>query len=396
MASLALRGGEPVLAPGTYKRAVWPPVDEETAELVKELYLSGKWSFNSETEQKFEQEFAAYHGAKYGVFMANGTVTLECALLTLGIGPGDEVIVPGLTWLATAMAVIYTGATPVFADVEKETCCLDPESFEKAITPRTKAVIPVHLYGSMADLEKITAIADRNNIAVIEDCAHMQGGFWNGRGAGTWGKVGSFSFQQSKTLSSGEGGICLTNDAHTADLLYRAKHIGYSRMDGQGGAKTPPPPEMICHNYRGLAVSALILSAQLKKLPERLARYKAFADGLIRIAAEIPGVSIQSPGRLATIQGYYGVQVMFDPEIWGIKELSSVFCYEGFPLFANYGPVYKHMLFNTKKYRDTGCPNAEYLGVCSFTLQHHYMDSVEMLPVIEKILHKVYEHRSEI
>ncbi|MBR7103880.1 MAG: DegT/DnrJ/EryC1/StrS family aminotransferase [Lentisphaeria bacterium] len=396
MSVLAIHGGTPVIAPGTYQRAAWPPTDEETAELVKELYLSGKWSFNSEMEQAFEAEFAASCDAKYGVFMANGTVTLECALLSLGIKPGDEVIVPGLTWMATAMAVIYVGATPVFADVDKDTCCLSAESFQKAISAKTRAVIPVHLYGSMADLEEILAIARQHDIAVIEDCAHMQGGKWNGRGAGSWGDVGSFSFQQSKTLSSGEGGICVTNDATTADLLYRAKHIGYSRMDSQGGAKTPPPPEMICHNYRGLAISALILSRQLKKLPERLQKYRQFADSLCQIVKQFPGVRIQAPGRLATTQGYYGVQVIFDPEIWGTKDIGPVFAYEGFPIFNNYGPVYKHMLFNTEKYRNCGCPNAEFLGLNAKTLLHTYMDSPDMLPVIADIFQKVYENRSQI
>ena len=150
---LAVSGGTPLFNVDDYQIEPWPPVRESTADKIRELYLSRAWSFNSPTEQAFENEYAAYHGAKYGVLMSNGTVTLECALGALGVGPGDEVIVPDLTWIATAMSVRYVGATCVFADIEKTTACLDPDSFERLITPRTKAVSPVNLYGGMGDLE---------------------------------------------------------------------------------------------------------------------------------------------------------------------------------------------------------------------------------------------------
>ena len=168
--------------------------------------------------------------------MANGTTTLECSLAVLGVGTGDEVIVPALTWMATALSAFYVGANPVIVDIDPKTLCMDPAAMEAAITPKTKAIIPVHVYGSTADLEKILAIADKHGIPVVEDCAHMQGGFWNGRGVGSWGKVGSFSFQQSKTMASGEGGICITSDPELAEKIYLLKHIGYSRGVKQGQA----------------------------------------------------------------------------------------------------------------------------------------------------------------
>lgn len=201
---LAINGGEKIFTQNPEIPA-WPVTSDKVAEKLKEVYLSGKWSFNGPEEQKFAKDFARYNNAEYGVVMANGTVTLESTLHALNIGPGDEVIVPALTWIATAMAVHYVGATPVFVDIEADTWCLDPAKLEEAITPATKAVIPVHLYGSMADMEKIMDIADKNNLYVIEDCAHAQGGVWNGKGLGSIGIVGSFSFQESKTLSSGEG-----------------------------------------------------------------------------------------------------------------------------------------------------------------------------------------------
>jgi L-glutamine:2-deoxy-scyllo-inosose/3-amino-2,3-dideoxy-scyllo-inosose aminotransferase len=229
---LALLGGKPV-AP-RLSPMPWPPADPATAKALARAYLSRQWSFNGPAEQRFAADFAAYCGAKHGIFMANGTVTLEAALTAHHIGKGDEVIVPALTWIATAMAAHYVGAKVVLVDIEPTTLCLDPKQVEEAITPRTRAIIPVHLYGSMADLEALCRIARRHRLVVIEDCAHAHGGMWNGRGVGSWGHVGSFSFQQSKTMASGEGGICLTNDDKIADRLYRFKHIGYAAHTPQG------------------------------------------------------------------------------------------------------------------------------------------------------------------
>ena len=229
MSKLAIDGGSKVFPEG-FGFDPWPPVNEATAERLKEVYLRHKWSFYGAEEKKFAADFAKYHDAEYGTFMVNGTVTLESALLALGIGPGDEVIVPSWTWLATGMAPIYLGATPVFVDGERDTLCMDPAAFEAAITPRTKAVIPVHLFGSMADLDKIIAIARKHGIKVLEDCAHAHGGEWNGRGVGSWGDAGSWSFQQSKTVTSGEGGAVTTNDEQLWDLVGRLSHIGYQKQ----------------------------------------------------------------------------------------------------------------------------------------------------------------------
>jgi len=379
MSNLALLGGTPV-SEKIYPPA-WPKVSESTADKIREVYLSGAWSFNSQAEQDFEGAYAEYHGAKHGIFMVNGTVTLECALLAGGIGAGDEVIVPALTWIATAMAVRYVGATPVFVDIEPTTLCLDPEKTEAAITSKTKAIIPVHLYGSMADMDKFGAIADKHNLFLIEDCAHMQGGKWNGRGVGSWGDVGSFSFQQSKTLSSGEGGICLTNDADLAMLIYRAKHIGYARDSAQGAAVDGPPVGLSCHNYRGTAFEATILKDQLTDLSDLIDRYNRTADIINEKIANIPEVRIQTKGRLASPQGYYSLAFIFDGE--EIKDISlariiEACLAEGLQLNATYGPVYKHLLFNIAEdeYRIDGgsCPVSEITGAeRTAMLAHQYL-----------------------
>jgi L-glutamine:2-deoxy-scyllo-inosose/3-amino-2,3-dideoxy-scyllo-inosose aminotransferase len=141
------------------------PVDESTAQKLQELYYSRRWTAFDEAEPAFAQAFAAHQGAQHGIFTINGTVTLHCALAALGVGPGDEVIVPPLTWYATAIAVRHVGACPVFVDIEPDTLCIDPQKIEAAITERTKAIIPVHAYGSMADMDRIMAIANADSTA---------------------------------------------------------------------------------------------------------------------------------------------------------------------------------------------------------------------------------------
>ena len=404
MGKLAINGGTPLFGNNEYQVMSWPPVSESTADKLREIYLSGAWSFNSPTEQEFEKEFAAFHDAEFGILMSNGTVTLECALEALGVGPGDEVIVPDLTWIATAMSVRYVGATCVFADIEKDSCCLSPEAFERAITPRTKAVIPVHLYSGMADLEKILAIAEKHGIAVIEDCAHMHGGKWNGKGCGSWGAIGSFSFQQSKAMSAGEAGICITNDQKLAERLYRAKHIGYSRYDKQGQAGTPPPQGLLCHNYRGLALQAQILRDQLADFPALNQKHNAFNALLEKELSSIPGVRLQSKGRLATRQGYYAQGVIFDGD--GFEKINSekiraALSAEGIKVInTTYGSVRNHLLFNMspEDYRiaPEGCPNAEELVQRMMVILHYGMTDQENAVRFAAAVRKLAENKTEL
>ena len=404
MAKLAINGGTPLFGNNEYQVMPWPPVSEKTADKLREIYLSRAWSFNSPVEQEFEKEFAAFHDAEFGILMSNGTVTLECALEALGVGPGDEVIVPDLTWIATAMSVRYVGATCVFADIDKDTCCLSPEAFEKAITPRTKAVIPVHIYAGMADLEKIIEIADKHGIAVIEDCAHMHGGKWNGKGCGSHGAIGSFSFQQSKAMSAGEAGICITNDQKLAERLYRAKHIGYSRYDKQGQAGTPPPQDLICHNYRGLALQAQILRDQLVDFPALNQKHNEFHDLLAEELAAIPGVRLQSQGRLATRQGYYSQGVIMDGD--GFEKIDSekiraALAAEGIKAInTTYGPVRKHLLFNLKPedYRldPAGYTNSDAIVPHMMVIMHYGMTDMENAARFAAALKKIADNKSEL
>jgi len=392
-------GGEPARKDDIFSKVRWPLVKESVGEKLKRLYMSQQWSFfNAPIVEEFSQNFADYHDAKYGIFMANGTVTLQCALGACGIGPGDEVIVPSLTWVATATAVHYVGATPVFVDIDKDTLCLDPDKVVPAITKNTKAIIPVHLYGSMADLDKLLDIANRYGLRLIEDCAHMHGGKWNGKGVGSFGDVGSFSFQQSKTMGSGEGGICITSDPKLADRIYRMSHIGYGHGQKPGHAKDSPPQGFICHNFRSTGFEALILNEQLKDLNELITRYNASATRLGNRLKKTTKIRFQEHGRKASPQGFYGWAMIFDdPEYADIpvEILQKALNAEGLPLERTWGPLYEHQLFNleTKDYRIDGlaCEVMEQTHARALWLFHALLgwdDSCidSIAEIIEKVL----------
>ncbi|MFD2077445.1 DegT/DnrJ/EryC1/StrS family aminotransferase [Actinopolymorpha cephalotaxi] len=189
----ALLGGSPVRTNGF---PAWPPANDAAVRAVTEVAKAGVWSsVDGPVKTEFERAFADHHGARHGLAVCNGTIALEIALKALGIGSGDEVIVPGYTFLATATAVLGVNALPVFADVDPEYVCLDPDAVEAAITPRTKAIIPVHLAGHPADLDRLTDLAVKHGLALIEDAAHAHGARWRGRGVGSFGTFGCWSFQ---------------------------------------------------------------------------------------------------------------------------------------------------------------------------------------------------------
>ena len=355
MSKLAIEGGIPVFKAKPV-RPPWPPANPDVIGRIAEMFLSHKWSFYGIYENEFAERYAKFTGAKYASMMANGTVTLECALRAFGVGPGDEVIVPAQTWIATAMAVIYLGATPVIVDIEPDTLCMDPKAFEAAITKKTKAVIPVHLFGSMADLDKIIKIAKKHGIKVLEDCAHAHGGMWKGRGVGSWGDAGSWSFQQSKIMTSGEGGAVTTNDEHIWDLVGRLSHIGYQRGAKQGQKSTPPPEGLICHNYRVTEFQAIILLDQLTRLAKDTKLREKSADYLREKLEAIPGVKVQAKGRCATQQGYYIYSLCVDDSMLkpgiDIKQVAAAIKAEGAigvsPTWSGQ-PVYTQQLWSVPK-----------------------------------------------
>lgn len=232
---------------------------------------TGWVSANGRFINEFQEKFAEYNGSKYAIACANGTVTLQLIMAALNIGPGDEVIMPTLTYVATANAVANCGATPIFVDSDPDTWNIDPEAIEAAITHKTKAIIPVHLYGLACDMEAIMSISDRFGIPIIEDAAEAHGAMWNGRKVGSIGKVGSFSFFGNKIITSGEGGMILTND----DDLYRRLTL----LRSQG----VDPKKRYWHvvrgfNYRMTNMQAAVGLGQLERIDWHLAERKRVAD----------------------------------------------------------------------------------------------------------------------
>lgn len=212
---------------------------------------------------EFEQQFAAYCGCKYGVAVCNGTVALHLALVALGIGKDDEVIIPDFTMIATAFAVCYTGATPVFVDADPDTWNIDTTKIEEKITPRTKAIIPVHLFGLMCDMDAINAIAKKHNLKVLEDAAEAHGAEYKGRRAGSCSDLAAFSFFANKNITTGEGGMVVTNDEELYNKLRYHKNMCFP-LDG---------PRNYLHNdigfnYRMSNVVAAIGLAQVEKADE--------------------------------------------------------------------------------------------------------------------------------
>ena len=349
MNKLAIDGGTPVFHPDELVKLtpVWPPVYPETDQKLLEIYHSGKWGLCGKYEQLLMQEFAAFQDAKYAVWMCNGTTTLECALLALGVGPGDEVIVPGVTWIATAEAAIYVGATPVIVDIDPETLCLDPAKFEEAITPRTKAVIPVHLYSALADMDKINAIAKKHGIHVIEDCAHAHGAKQHGKGAGSLSEYGSFSFQLSKLMTAGEGGCLTTNDEHLADLAFRLSHIGNSKLF----PKEPLQTGLECHQYRFTEFQAAIIYGQLHHQAEIRARHQAGVKIICDALKDVPVIQLQKSSYEDDERDYYFLSFLLQKEYlkegfdraWIFTALKA----EGTPLGGGWGkPLYKSPAWN--------------------------------------------------
>ncbi len=347
MAELAINGGTPVRPQGY---PAWPVFDERDVQAVAETVRSGNWGGFPEpgpNAARFEAAFAAYQGARHGILMANGTVTMEVALKALGIGWGDEVIVPALTFAATAYAPMAAGALPVIVDVHPDTWTIDPDQVRAAITPRTRAIIPVHLGHQMADMDAITEIAAQHSLAVVEDCAHAHGQRWRDRGAGCIGEFGSFSHQSSKILTAGEGGSLLTND----DALARRAH---SIIDC-GRAKDDAEREFTFGaNYRLGELHAALLVTQLERFEEQRVQREETATYLEEVVTQVPGVRVLPRDPRITRWSFYNYLLSIEPEAFG-GATNEVVAYaleaEGIAAEVQYPPMNRYELFQPSRSR---------------------------------------------
>src|SRR5215831_15541714 len=309
MAHLAIVGGEPIRhAP--FPR--WPFWNQEEIEAVQAVVASGRWGARQGGEVgHFEAEFAAYQDAAHGIAVTNGTVALKLALTAAGVGLGDEVIMPGYTFVATATAALEIGAVPVFADIDPGTYTLDPVSVEACITPRTRAIVPVHLGGRPADMDALMALAQRHDLVVIEDAAQAWGASWRGRKAGTLGHAAGFSFQSSKNITAGEGGIILTNDAAIGALAQSLSNCG-RQPDGLWYAHY-----VLGGNYRLSEFHGAVLRVQLRRYPPQLARRQANAAYLEQALSEVAGITTLRQDERVTSNAYHVLFLQYHPAAFG-------------------------------------------------------------------------------
>ena len=262
MAHLAINGG-PRVREKAFPR--WPVHGEAERKAILEVLESGQWGgVEQRVVPQFEEQFAALHQCAHGVTCTNGTAALEIAIRALGISFGDEVILPPYTFIASATAILLNQAIPVFVDVDPETYTLDPSKIEEAITPKTKAIMAVHIGGMPCEMDAILHIANKHNLAVIEDSAQAHGAEWAGQRVGSIGTVGCFSFQSSKNMTSGEGGIIVTNDQEVYDRCWSIHNVG--RIPGGRWYEHPN----LGGNYRMTEWQAAILLAQMGRLHDQM------------------------------------------------------------------------------------------------------------------------------
>jgi perosamine synthetase len=290
-----------------------PWITEKEIRYVAEAAANGWYENSAKYQGEFEQAFAAFTGRRFGISLPSCTSGLHLSLLTAGIGAGDEVIVPDITWIATAAPVSYVGATPVFADVDPASWCITAESIEAVLTPCTKAVIVVDLYGNMPDLDPILQLCRDRNIVVIEDAAEAVGAIYRGRPAGSFGTFSAFSFHGSKTLTTGEGGILLLDD----EAAYR--RCLTLRDHGREPGETMFWNHMIGQKYRMSSMQAALGTAQLDRLPELIERKRSIFGWYRRELGNLAGIALNSEAS-DVFNAYLMVTVVLDPALGWTKE----------------------------------------------------------------------------
>lgn len=335
----ALLGGPPVR---TQPFPSWPRIDQRDDQALLDVLHSGQWFRGSgETVNRFEAAYAKLTGAKHCVATANGTSALFASLGALGIGPGDEVILPPYTFVATLNVILLQYALPVFVDTDPETFQIDARKIESAVTDRTAAIIPVHIGGSVADLDTTLAVAQKRKLPVIEDACQSHLAEWRGKKVGTLGSTGCFSFQASKNLNSGEGGAVLTNDDELVEKIYafhnncRARQTSTYNFTYRGSRGA---------NLRLTEFQAGLLLSQMTRLEEQSKTREQNAEYLTNLLREIPGILPARPHEGCTRNAYHLYMLRYKPEQFAglprakfLKALSA----EGIPCSGGYSPLNK-------------------------------------------------------
>jgi dTDP-4-amino-4,6-dideoxygalactose transaminase len=374
MKNLAINGGKKTID----KNFAWPIYDETDVNVVAEVVRSGKWGNPDcgDLVETFEKEFASYCGTKYAMTCVNGSVALRLALIACGVKPGDEVIVPPYTFIATSSIVLEANCVPVFVDIDPRTYNMDPEQIEKAITKRTKAIIPVHFAGQACDMDAIMAVAKKHNLYVIEDACHGHGGEYKGKKLGSIGDAGCFSFQSSKNLTCGEGGMIITNDDKLYDMMNSLRNVGRVR-----GGQWYEHHYAGC-NYRLTQLQAVLLSNQLKNLQEQIERRQENGTYLNSLLEKIDGITPLTRGLGETLHPYHIYIFKYDKSVFNNlpkAEFAQMLAAEGVPCFMGYPqPLYKQPVFQKKNFMCYAIPEeVDYTKVsCPVTEKACYEEAV--------------------
>jgi len=407
VSKLALLGGQPIRTrpfPG------WPEWDETEIRAVEEVIRSAKWgSLHGNKVREFEKRYAEAHQAKHGIAVYNGTVALELALQACGVGPGDEVILPAYTFIASATAVLMKGAVPVFADIDLETFTLDLVSAEKVVTPRTRAVMPVHLAGRPCNMDAVGAFAKKHGLRVIEDAAQAWGASWRGIPVGAIGSAGGFSFQSSKNITAGEGGIILSNDAGVAELARSIANCG--RLPGG-----------IWYAHYHLGTNARMTEFQGAVLLAQFARYPAGQDRRHRNAqlldkslAAHPGIKPLRADDRITGHAHHLHVLRYLPDKWdGVPKnrFLEAMKAEGVALSAGYSlPLYEQPVLKNRAFGALSswfADKIDYHNVqlsathtacyeqAIWVVQSFLLGDEEDMRDIARAAEKVYEYRNEL
>jgi dTDP-4-amino-4,6-dideoxygalactose transaminase len=357
--TLAINGGTPVRSRPIGQ---WPVFGQEEEDLLLAALRSGVWgSIDGTFVKRLEREFADLQDARHGVATVNATMGLSVALKAVGVGPGDEVLVPPYTFIATASAALMLGAVPVFVDVDPETLLIDPAAIDAAVTPRTKAIVPVHHGGSPADMDGVMAAAGRHGLRVVEDAAQAHGAAWRGRPVGAIGDVGVFSFQSSKPINAGEGGMMVTDDDTLDELLWSYRNVG-RRRGGEWYEHV-----RIGWNLRMSEFQAAVLIGQMHRMPEQQAKRTIAAAYLDAELARIPGVvPVKVPDGVTAHSWYTYHWRWLGAADGGVPkaEFARALGAEGIPVFGGYVPLNRNQAVIDEIRRLGGsepapCPNAE-------------------------------------
>lgn len=348
----------------------WPQLDESDIDAVVGVLRSNRLSQLSSAEvAAFEDELADYHTRRHGIAVSSGTAAIHLALLALGVGPGDEVAVPAHTFIASASPIVMAGATPVLVDIDPATYCMSPGDLEAKVTPRTRAVVLVHLNGLPADVHAVADVAARHGLDVIEDTAQAIGATVDGRRVGSFGRIACFSFWEDKILTTGgEGGAIVTNDSTLGDRLRRLRHHGEGPIEGTRHYCS----HELGFNYRTTAMQAALGRSQLRRIDDMVAVRRANAEGLAAGLAGLCGVHLPAEPRGRRSSCWKFVVRVDQNAALAAGELASRLRARGIPALPRYPvPLTRQPALAPHLGRNARCPVAEALSDQLFSLPVH-------------------------